>query len=329
MSFDKWKYLVVSSCLVIAPMPVGAQAAEPMTYKADILQTEITDDREHDGHDEDHEEETADGTRISDKAAKRAGITLREAQGATINHTVPLTGRIGLNENTTVNLRARFPGVVRNVNVALGQRVRAGDVLATVESNESLRTYDIKAPSAGVVLARDTNPGDIAGDNVLFRIADLSNVWAEFHVFSKDMPSIIQGQQIKIHTLDERHQTDAVLDLLLPTVDRLSQTVIALSVLPNSDGFWRPGMIVEGDVTVATRDASVAVPISAIQIIEDHTVVFVRENDTYTAQPVRLGLSDDRMVEVVEGLPAGTQYVASGSFVVKADIGKNTAKHSH
>jgi cobalt-zinc-cadmium efflux system membrane fusion protein len=34
-------------------------------------------------------------------------------------------------------------------------------------------------------------------------------------------------------------------------------------------------------------------------------------------------------VEIVQGLSAGAEYVATGSFVVKAEQGKGSAEHEH
>ncbi len=50
--------------------------------------------------------------------------------------------------------RARFPGVIRSIPQGVGDAVTQGETIATVESNESLRTYDITAPLTGVVTQR-------------------------------------------------------------------------------------------------------------------------------------------------------------------------------
>ena len=71
------------------------------------------------------------------------------------------------------DLRARFPGKILSVAKNVGDKVRAGDVLARIESNESLQTYSITAPFDGVVLERTANAGDVTGDGVLFTIGAL------------------------------------------------------------------------------------------------------------------------------------------------------------
>src|SRR5690606_37631229 len=72
------------------------------------------------------------------------------------------------------DVTARFPGVVRSVNVRIGDAVRRGATLAMVESNESLQTYAVSSPLSGVVTERATNPGEQAQSQPLFTVVDLS-----------------------------------------------------------------------------------------------------------------------------------------------------------
>lgn len=280
-----------------------------------------------DEHGDEHEEEGR--TEIDADAAKAAGIRISKVEPKNIQEVLTLTGRIMLNRNTTADVRARFAGIVRSVKVNLGQKVKKGQALATVESNESLSVYTITAPTDGVVLRRNTNIGNVAGDDALFTIADLSEVWAEFHVFPRDLSEVNEGQKVRIHTLENGKEIVAPITLILPTADPLSQTVVAVVSVPNGEGQWRPGMTVQGAVHISEKQVPLAITIEAVQRMEDKTVVFVKEGDAYEMRPVKLGKGDGKYIEVTEGLKAGEQYVSQGSFIVKADIGKAAAKHEH
>src|SRR3546814_18922588 len=94
-------------------------------------------------------------------------------------------GRIAIDDNRHAQIQARFPGTVRAVRVQQGDRVRRGQTLVVVEGNDSMRNYPVTAPFDGVVLSRNTNVGDFAGDNTLIEIADLSEVWVELHAIGK------------------------------------------------------------------------------------------------------------------------------------------------
>ena len=284
------------------------------------------EDQKEEGHDE-HEESIAT---ISEESAKKAGIKISKADSQTIFETISLTGKIILDQDRTYDIKARFPGIVKDVKVKWGQKVRNGQVLAVIESNDSLKLYSVKAPRAGVVLKRNTNIGNVAGDESIFTIADLSKVWAEFHVFPKDIHDVKEGQEVIVRTLENGTKEQGKISLILPTADSESQTVIAIVSLDNNKMQWKPGMSVEGKVKILEKSVPVAINKEAIQKIEDETVIFVKEDsDKYEARHVKLGKGDDEYIEVIEGLSSGEEYVSHGSFIIKADILKSTAEHSH
>lgn len=291
------------------------------------------DDHGHGGHGDEHGEHEEGKTEIAPDAAKNAGVKMEKAAPATIGNVIPLTGRIVINQNTQAHVRARFPGIVRSVKVNLGETVEKGQVLAVIESNESLKDYNVTAPIKGVILERNTNLGDVANGEPLFTVADLSNVWAKFHVFPKDADMVKSGQSVRVHTLDEGKTGAAKIDMLFPTADALSQTLVAIAPLANENGQggmrWRPGMTVEGDVAVSEKQVPLAVRASALQTMEDQTVVFVKDGNSYERVPVLTGMNDGEYVEIKSGLKAGQEYVSKGSFIIKADIMKAGAEHHH
>jgi len=273
-------------------------------------------------------------TEISEKAALEGGIKTEIAGPSNIREYRSLTGRIILNPNTTAQVHARFPGIVKSVNALWGEEVKKGDILARVESNKSLRSFNVVSPLDGIIMARNTNVGDVVGDEPLFTIADLSEVWAEFHVFPSDLPSIQHGQMVHVSSLNihqdkEQDITEAPLRMLLPTADANSQTVLAIVSLDNKEGLWRPGMTVKGNVLVNEKQVPIAVKTSAVQRFRDFHVVFAKVGNTYEVRMLELGISDSEMVEVIGGLKPDTEYVTENSFLVKADVEKSGASHDH
>lgn len=321
------KFIFMLTAALVAVLwtaqPLWADAA----HESPSVEQEETGD--HDDHAEesgDHDESRAE---IFPAAAAAAGIITAKAASANIDETVSLTGQITINPDRRAFVRARFAGIVRNVNVRLGQAVQKGDVLVVVESSESLKEYPVRAPISGIVLERNTNTGDVAGGDPLFVIVDMRTVWAKFHVFPKDAHRVTEGKTVRVGTIAQSRITDANIDMIFPTVDAPSQTFIAIAALPNDQGLWRPGMTVTGEVVVLQKQVNLAVRRSALQTIENQTVVFVREGNAYEAVPVETGLDDGTYVEIKNGLQAGQEYVSDGSFTVKADILKSGAEHSH
>lgn len=268
-------------------------------------------------------------TRMPATIAEAAGVRTAVAGPAEIHDRVHLMGRVTLNADRFTEVRSRFAGPVREVRVGLGDAVRQGQTLAIVENRDSLRSFAVTAPFAGVVLARHTNVGDVAGDAALFEIADLSTLWVEFNAFGADAARLAPGQAIQVVASAGDLRTETVLDRLLPMASSASQTVVARALLPNPDGTWRPGMAIQGEVTVATRAVPLAVRREGLQRFRDFTVVFAQVGESYEVRMLELGAQDDEQVEVVSGLKPGTSYVTEQSFLIKADIEKSGASHDH
>ncbi|HHU0079802.1 TPA: efflux RND transporter periplasmic adaptor subunit [Legionella pneumophila] len=267
--------------------------------------------------------------KLSDKEAQEEGITTQVAGPGVIKKYAHLNGRITLNRNTTAEVRARFPGIVKNVFVKWGDLVKKGDLLATIESNESLKDYEVRAPTEGRILSRNITPGNVAGTEPLFTIANLSNVWAELHVFPRDLEKINEGQMVTIHSQEKDREVSAPITMILPTTDPLSQTVIAIVTVDNLSGEWRPGTIVRADVLIAEKKVPLMVKTSALQNVNKKTVLFIKVGDQYEMREVELGAKDNEWAEVRGGLKPGTHYVISNSFLIKADIEKSGAEHEH
>src|SRR5262249_889239 len=97
-------------------------------------------------------------------------------------------------------------------------------------------------------------------------------------------------------------------------------------VLANPDRVWRPGMFVNVSVNAGQQSVPVAVSNDAVQDIDGVPTVFVGSSKGFVAQAVKTGRKDNRVVEVLNGMHAGQQYVAANSFVLKAELGKGSAE---
>ena len=266
-------------------------------------------------------------TTIPAGAAQAAGVRVETAGPAVVRNTVRLMGTVALDQNRHAQVKARFPGIVRAVRVQQGQRVRRGQTLVVVEGNESMRSYPVVAPFDGVVLARDTNVGDVAGDNPLVEMADLSEVWVELRAIGADAEALALGQEVRIVSATGESTTSGRIQTLLPLAS--GQSVVARASVDNVDGRWRPGMAVTAEVTTDARDVPLAVKESALQRFRDFTVVFAQVGETYEVRMLELGERDGVHAEVLGGLKPGTRYVTEQSFLIKADIEKSGASHDH
>jgi cobalt-zinc-cadmium efflux system membrane fusion protein len=293
--------------------------------------------REHDAGragDEDHEHEQADDhdgrIELSASAAARAGIEVEAAGPARLETRLRLNGRIAPNEDRLAHVLPRFAGIVREVRKHVGDAVGKGEIMAVVQSNQSLQSYELRSEIAGTVIQKHVTPGEFAaeGDH-LYTVADLDTVWVDLDVYRQDFARVAVGQPVVLDAGEGLPKAEGRIAYISPFGSASTQTMLARVVLPNPDRSWRPGFFVTGEVVVERAEVPLAVRARAIQALGDRSVVFVQEGDAYEAAPVEIGRRDDEWVEVVSGLEPGRRYVARGSFVLKAELGKSAASHDH
>ncbi|MGY8677090.1 divalent metal ion exporter adaptor subunit IhpB [Bradyrhizobium sp. UFLA05-153] len=275
------------------------------------------------------DEHGADRIRISDVKLAAAGVALAEAASATLTDTLSFNGVLRANQEAVVQVTPRFPGIAKSIRKRIGDTVARDDLLASIESNQSLTAYDLKAPIGGTIIDRQISLGEYASEQKpAFVVADLSTIWVDLSIYRQDIKRVRLGDEVLIDPDDGRGEIRGAISYLAPVGVSETQTALARVVLENADGRLRPGLFVSARLILAARNVAVAVRASAIQTLENRTIVFVREDgDKIEARPVELGESDPRYVEIKAGLSAGERYVAENSFVVKAEMGKGDADH--
>jgi len=269
-------------------------------------------------------------TTIARTMADQSGIKVAAASPGIIADEHEVQGLLTPVEGRSAKVTARFPGPIKRLTVNVGDRVRAGQVLAVIESNLSLSNYTITSPLTGVVVARDASVGAVAGEGmVLYDVADLTRLWVDLHIFGADAQHIQPGGRVQVTRMSDGMTIDTVIDRILPGTATASQSTVARATIANADGQWRPGSAVKARITVDLQPTALVVPLAALQKFRDWDVVFIRVGDDYEVRPVTLGKRDATRVEVLDGLKAGDQVVIEQSYLVKADIEKSGASHDH
>lgn len=267
-------------------------------------------------------------TTIARNIAEAAGIKTEIAGPATLTETVMLYGQIAANPERQRDVSARYPGVIRTVAKKLGDPVKTGETLASVESDDSLRVYTITAPLDGVVTSRDANPGEQTAGRVLFTVTDLRAVVADLSVFPRDRGRVQPGVAVRLRLADADVEADGRV-ARIDVQTAANQSVIARVPIEAHDGAFLPGSFVTGEVAVASRDVPLAVRTAGLQAFRDFTVVYALVGETYEVRMLELGAEHGEWVEVLDGLQAGEGYVTENSFLIKQDIDKSGASHDH
>jgi len=269
-------------------------------------------------------------TTMTTEAVKSSGIVIETAGPAKIKTTIKVNGRVQPNEDHMTHVIPRYPGIVKKIHKRLGDAVAKDEVVAVVESNESLQPYEVKSSIAGTVIGKDVRQGEFVKEGeVIYSVADLSTVWVDLNVNRKDFDKLKVGEAVTIFAGEGTTNSTGTVSYISPFGAEDTQTMLARVELPNPTGKWRPGLFVTGEIVVEEAEVPVAVKASALQTFRDWEVVFMNDGNIFEIAILELGRRDGEWAEVVSGLNAGQKYAAENSFIIKADILKSGASHDH
>ena len=197
-------------------------------------------------------------------------------------------------------------------------------------SSTALNRYELRAPFDGMIVEKHISLGEAVADNAnVFTLSDLSSVWAEFVVSAKDVERVRIGEKASINSASSDVKADGTVSYVGSLLGEQTRTAKARVTLTNPQMAWRPGLFVTVDVFGADVEVPVAVKTEAVQDVNGESVVFVAVQGGFVPQPVKVGRTNGKVIEIVEGLKPGARYAAANSFVLKAELGKSSAEHGH
>jgi len=332
---SRFPILTCLLALILWAVPVSGQDVEDKDHEG----TEHHDDHDqhadeadHADHEEEGQEEHVDIVQMTQAELDEFGIQLTTAGPGTLCIEVTVPGEVVVNSDKLAHIAPRFPGVVKKVNMHLGDRVRTGDVLAIIESNEGLVPYEIKSLLDGIVIEKHITIGEVrTEDEPAFVIADLDTVWVNLSIYQMHLPYVRVGQHVTVSSGQEFADATGKISYLSPIVDEHTRTATARVVLANHNGNWRPGLFVEGRIVANEQPVSLLVPRSALQNFEGNSVIFVSTPEGFEPMPVEIGRMDKSSAEILSGLLIGQEYVSKGGFTLKAELEKSSLSggHSH
>lgn len=217
-------------------------------------------------------------------------------------------------EIAVANVRQKLQAVGASANASAG----------------GLNRYELRAPFDGIVIEKHIALGEqVREDTNVFTISDLRTVWAQINVPAKDLPLVRVGEKVTIRSTSFDQSATGTVAYVGSLIGEQTRTAQARVTVKNPKAIWRPGLFVNVELLASEASVPVTVASDAIQTMENRTVVFLRTPTGFIPQPVQVGRSDGKRVEIVKGLQPGAKYASTGSFVVKAEAGKGSASHSH
>jgi len=181
-----------------------------------------------------------------------------------------------------------------------------------LSAKEKLEEHNIKAPFNGTVASVDVALGDTVNSGTVIGTVITDQKIIEITLNEIDIANVKVGQNATINF-------DAVSDLTttgkvfeVDTLGDVNQGVVSYNIKISfdvEDDRIKPGMSVSIAVITSSKQGVLSVPIGAVKTSGGSSYVEVLENGKLVKKTVTTGLSNDTMVEIVEGLEEGEQVV--------------------
>lgn len=204
-----------------------------------------------------------------------------------------------------------------DTQVALASSARAQAASATASIGDRV----VRAPFGGWASLRTISAGAVVSAGTpIATISDISEIKLDFPVPETLLSSLAVGQTIEARAAAYPDRLFrgriATID---PVIDPATRSVMVRAILPNGDNRLKPGMLLTVIIESAARSVPAVPELAVVGQGEQRYVFLIGEGNKVKRTPIRTGLRDGGMIEVVEGLKAGQKLVGEG--VVKVSDG--------
>ncbi|MFQ5628251.1 MAG: efflux RND transporter periplasmic adaptor subunit [bacterium] len=209
-------------------------------------------------------------------------------------------------------------------------------------------TLEIHSPIAGVVSRFQVKIGQLVDpDTEVMEVLNSDEVWVIGEIYEKDLDSIELGQRVEV---ESQTLPDIVsggkIEYISPVVEKETRTIKVRSTLQNQEGWLKPNSFVTLRIFRDQAKPSLVVPLDAVQNDGETDFVFLLEDGHETAEgdgaedhadagsrfvkiPVRTGLQQGKMIEIVAGLNGNERIVIEGAFLLKSELLKESFGGGH
>ncbi len=199
--------------------------------------------------------------------------------------------------------------------------ISAAQIKALEESATPKDTLELTAPRKGVVVKKNVFPNQmISPGMLLYRIADLSEVWLDAEIYEYELPLIRLGQKADISVGAYPDKTfEGEISFIYPYLQDKTRTAKVRLVLENPGELLKPGMYANVTIKSGLGD-QLTVPASAIFDTGTRQYVFVQvQNGVFAPKEIKLGPKSGERVVVTKGLEDGEQVVVDGNFLLDSE----------
>lgn len=247
--------------------------------------------------------------------------TVPAAKG-NIEEIISLNGDVlGLRE---VDVYTRVSGKLLKKIKDVGEEVAKGEIVALVDRDEPALGFtkaEVRAPINGTVIRYYVDIGDAVipqepmPQEPVLNIAYMDKVKIVVNVGEKDIPKVRKGE--KVHIYVEAYPGESFLGKVVrvaPAVDPRSRKLNVEVEVDNKDRRLKPGMYADVEIIYKEHKNVLVVPRIAILEKEGRDVLFTVEDGRARLREVKTGASDEKRIEIVEGLEVGESVIVEGNY---------------
>lgn len=189
------------------------------------------------------------------------------------------------------------------------------------QQRAAIGRLDIRAPTAGLVLTRTVEAGQVVspGSGALFRIASEGKMELQARLGESDLQRVHVGSTATVTPVGTTLKIPGTVWQISPIIDPTNRQGVVRIELPYNNAL-RPGGFAAAEVGGGVGDVPL-LPESAVMSDDKGNYVYlVKPDNTVTKRYIKIGDVDDRGVTVMSGL-AGTERVvaAAGAFLNEGD----------
>lgn len=185
-----------------------------------------------------------------------------------------------------------------------------------------------RAPIDGTIMEKQAVAGmRFASGDTLYRLVDLSTVWAVVDIYEQDLERVSVGQpaQVTLNAYPDKIFEGKVA-FVYPALNPATRTAKARIELPNPDGLLRTDMYAAVALTATGGGDALAVPASAVLDGGTRkTVLIDRGEGLFQSRPVKTGAESGGYVAILDGVSEGERVVTNASFLIDAESNMRAA----
>ncbi len=214
--------------------------------------------------------------------------------------------------------------------LAFGMTAAAADKLAALgDASKATGAFTLYALQDGTIMSDDFVIGEIVKPGrVLFEISDESKVWVNARLVAEDAAKIRPGATARVLSSDGMQYPAKVLQLH-HALDETTRTLSARIEVSNRNDTLHAGQFVSVFIEAGLTTPKLAVPKTAITLMNGGPHVFVLNGDVLVPQEVLPGAEHGDWVEIKSGLQSGAQIAVSQTFLLKSLILKSSIGDEH